>query len=178
MIDNNSSIDIDGSKDNLEPRPASPFSSKSSLKTTSSISSNDSLDIRMDDFFNQDASKFRPQQQISATQKPDSSANLSAAKAMNAELEKEKRELEDRLEEERIKLKEQMNLNVKRTAQQEQKLNELKQRIEDMEKQQLKLRKRESKLQQISNSIKTIEYNNIQKEIVHDFLIPKFEFNS
>jgi hypothetical protein len=130
----------------------------------------------MDDYFNKNASKFRPQQQISLTQKVDSSAHLIAAQAMNNELEKEKRELESRLEAERLKLEEQLNLNVKRTAQQEQKLNELKQRLEDMQQQQQKLKSRELKLQQISNSIQTFQFNNIQIEVVNDFLTPKFEF--
>ncbi len=32
---------------------------------------------------------------------------------------------------------------------------------------------KQDKLQQIANMIKTIEYNNIQKEIIQDFLTPK-----
>jgi hypothetical protein len=65
----------DSNEDIVESRPGSP----SLLKTRSSMNSNDSIDIRMDDYFNQNASKFRSQQQISLTQKNDSSANLIAA---------------------------------------------------------------------------------------------------
>jgi exoribonuclease R len=95
---------------------------------------------------------------------------------MNNELEKEKRELESRLEAERVKFQEQLNLNVKRAVHQEQKLNELKQCLEDMQQQQQKLKSRELKLQKISNSIQTFQFNNIQIEVVNDFLTPKFEF--
>jgi hypothetical protein len=163
-------MNTESNKNSGESGAASSYSS-----TTTTTTSNDSSDFQMDDFFNPAAAKFRPQQQISSIQKPNSSANLGSAQSLTIELEKEKRELEARLEEERAKLQEQLNLNIKRTVQQEQKLTELKQRLEDMQQQQQKLKAQETKLQQISNSIKTFEFANIQIEVVNDFLTQKFE---
>jgi hypothetical protein len=109
-------MNTESNKNSGESGAASSYSST----TTTTTTSNDSSDFQMDDFFNPAAAKFRPQQQISSIQKPNSSANLGSAQSLTIELEKEKRELEARLEEERAKLQEQLNLNIKRTVQQEQ----------------------------------------------------------
>jgi hypothetical protein len=144
-------------------------------KRTSSESTDDSISVSPDDYFNEAAAKFHPQQRVSLIQKTNSDANLQAAKAMNAELEKEKRNLQARLDAERAKVEELSNLNVKRTTEQENRLAELRQRHDQLKQQQTKMQERETKLKQIENGIKTMDYNDIQSEVINDFIVPKFE---
>ena len=59
------------------------------------------------------------------------------------------------------------------TAKHVQQLEELMKRIDEMQKQQKANQEKEAKLQQTANTIQTIEYTNIQKEIIHEFLAPK-----
>jgi hypothetical protein len=89
------------------------------------------------------------------------------------ELREENERLQNNLVSERTKVQSLLDSEVQQTAKNEQKLLELMQRIDAMEKEQKINQEKQAKLQQITNTIKKIEYNNIQKEIIHDFLTPK-----
>ncbi|CAF1154501.1 unnamed protein product [Didymodactylos carnosus] len=162
-----------------------PFNTVSTLQqqtvltTTSKITtdgkSDDSLsDLKINDYFNETVAMARPAQQSSLLERSDSSLNLQATAALTAQLEEENKELKAKLAAETASVQEQLNLNVQRTAEQERRLAEAMEEIDRMHTEQKKMEEKEAKIQQIAKTIKTIEYNNIPTQIIHDFITPKF----
>ncbi|UJR07847.1 hypothetical protein I4U23_012130 [Adineta vaga] len=95
---------------------------------------------------------------------------------MNSDLavmNEENRKLQNKIDSQRAKVQEMLESKSAQSAKHQQELQELINRIEQMEEEQQKNKRKETKFQQLAKNIKSIEYNNIQKEVIHDFLTPK-----
>jgi HrpA-like RNA helicase len=116
-------------------------------------------------------------QQTSVIEKVQKSENNELTATMNQEmiaLKEQNEKLFSDLETERAKAMTLINSDVAQTAKHEQQLKELFVRIEQMEKERQEKETKRVKLEEIAKTIKTIDYTNIQQEVVHDFLTPKY----
>jgi HrpA-like RNA helicase len=178
--DDSSIINSDPTIDTSDKLPETPFQAPQSLNemlsdmTQSSISTRSNSLVpdyepekHIDNCINETAANSRP---IAALIE-----RLQSSKTNNelTQLIQENENLLRDLEYERAIASSLMNAEVEQTTKHEQQLSDLLARINMMENQQNENEIKQTKLEQIANTIKTIEYTNIQKEIIHDFLTPK-----
>ena len=127
-------------------------------------------------YINEKTAQILALQQPTMTNKSNKAAPLDALSAELAQNQQEKSELEKKLAIERAKIQSLVNSGEKRNAEYEQRLQEYKQRIERMEQQKKLNEAKELQIKQLERGVQTIEYTNIQKQIMNDFLTPKNTF--
>ncbi|CAF1353727.1 unnamed protein product, partial [Rotaria sordida] len=150
-------------------------SSASSMTTSKSDASDDLGDKRMDDFINEAAAKVRSSQQnrleekVTSNTSNDDDKNSAAIKVQLSELEKKNDKLKQDLQNEQRRIKQLLDSGNKH----EQDVARLLDQIAKMEGQQKENERQQAKLRAMDRDIKTVDYNNIQHEVIHRFLTPK-----
>ncbi|CAF4022082.1 unnamed protein product, partial [Rotaria sordida] len=150
-------------------------SSASSMTTSKSDASDDLGDKRMDDFINEAAAKVRSSQQNRLEEKVTSNTsngddkNSATIKIQLSELEKKNDKLKQDLQNEQRRIKQLLDSGSKH----EQDVARLLDQIAKMEGQQKENERQQAKLRAMDRDIKTVDYNNIQHEVIHRFLTPK-----
>src|SRR5262249_23114607 len=140
--------------------------------TNSNVVPEDDKDITIDQCINETVANSRSTQQRSIVENTRSSENTNENSAKMsielAELKEKNAKLQTDLDVKQGEVMSLLESEGEQTAKHEQQLMELMQRIEEMQRQQKANQEKEAKLQQMANTIQTIEYNNIQKEIIHE----------
>ncbi|CAF4084256.1 unnamed protein product [Rotaria sordida] len=150
-------------------------SSASSMTTSKSDASDDLGDKRMDDFINEAAAKVRSSQQNRLEEKVTSNTsngddkNSATIKIQLSELEKKNDKLKQDLQNEQRRIKQLLDSGSKH----EQEVAHLLDQIAKREGQQKENERQQAKLRAMDRDIKTVDYNNIQHEVIHRFLTPK-----
>ncbi|CAF3704214.1 unnamed protein product [Rotaria sp. Silwood1] len=149
-------------------------SSASSITTSKSDASDNLDDKRMDDFINEAAAKVRSSQQNHLEEKvtsntSDDDKNSAAIKTQLSELEKKNDQLKKDLQNEQQRIETLLDSGSKH----EQEVVRLLDQIAKMEGQQKENERQQAKLREMDKNIKTVDYNNIQHEVIHRFLTPK-----
>ncbi|CAF1548147.1 unnamed protein product [Rotaria sp. Silwood1] len=149
-------------------------SSASSITTSKSDASDNLDDKRMDDFINEAAAKVRSSQQNRLEEKvtsntSDDDKNSAAIKTQLSELEKKNDQLKKDLQNEQQRIETLLDSGSKH----EQEVVRLLDQIAKMEGQQKENERQQAKLREMDKNIKTVDYNNIQHEVIHRFLTPK-----
>ncbi|CAF0927319.1 unnamed protein product [Rotaria sordida] len=149
-------------------------SSASSTTISKSDASDDLGDKRMDDFINEAAAKVRSSQQNRLEEKvtsntSDDDKNSAATKIQLSELEKKNDKLKQDLQNEQRRIEKLLDSGSKH----EQEVARLLDQIAKMEGQQKENERQQAKLRDMDRNIKTVDYNNIQHEVIHRFLTPK-----
>ena len=167
---------------NTTPANASPFTSISSFATTdSNLASNlladDGPVQNIDDCISERAGNTRSAQQSSVvekTQKPEDNELTANMNQEIVQLRAQNEELTGDLEVKRARLASLINSEEAQTAEHEKQVEELFIRIEKMQEDLKEQEANQRKLEEIAKSIRTVKYTNIQEEVVHDFLTPKY----
>jgi hypothetical protein len=136
----------------------------------------DEAEKNIDDCINERAANSRSTKQAPIVEQILSSgSNEGSATANNqlTELKQKTGKLQSTLDSESAKVQSLLDSGVKQTAKHEQEIFELMERIEAMRIEKDKNEQQQEKLKKLADSIKSIEYKNIQKEIIHEFLAPK-----
>ncbi|CAF1368230.1 unnamed protein product [Adineta steineri] len=144
-----------------------------SVSSSQSDASDDLDDKRMNDFINEAAAQVRSPQQNRLDEKVTSDTlddkNSAAAKAQLLELEKKNDKLQQDLQKEQQRIEQLLDSGSKH----EQEVMSLLDQIAEMEQQQKENKRQQDKLKEMNKSIKTVDYNNIQHDVIHRFLTPK-----
>ncbi|CAF4020262.1 unnamed protein product, partial [Adineta steineri] len=148
------------------------FNSIPNSNLTTDQGSEDITEKNIDDCINETAANLSSSEQLPLVEKMNSNNN-NEIEIKLMELQRENEKLVSNLEDERIKIQSMFDSNYQESAKHEQQLAEMMQRIDLLEKEQDDNKKQQLKLQQIINSIKCIEYNNIEKEVILDIFMPK-----
>ncbi|CAF1663665.1 unnamed protein product [Rotaria magnacalcarata] len=127
-----------------------------------------------DDFINEAAATVRSPQQNRlegkvASSTSDNDKNSAAIKLQLSELEKKNDQLEKDLQNERQRMEQLLDSGSKH----EQGVIHLLDQIAEMETQQKESMRQQAKIKEMSENIKTVDYKNIQHELIRRFLTPK-----
>ncbi|CAF1178220.1 unnamed protein product [Rotaria magnacalcarata] len=131
-------------------------------------------DKQIDDFINEAAATVRSPQQNRlegkvASSTSDNDKNSAAIKLQLSELEKKNDQLEKDLQNERQRMEQLLDSGSKH----EQGVIHLLDQIAEMETQQKESMRQQAKIKEMSENIKTVDYKNIQHELIRRFLTPK-----
>ena len=129
-----------------------------------------------DDCINEKVSRARSSEQAAVLENASVSDSTEVVAAMNnrlSNLKTENNKLQKTLEAERDRIQALLDSDVKQTAQHQEELVRLMDRVERMERDRQSNEKKEANLKQLAKSIKTVDYKNIQSDIVHQFFTPK-----
>ena len=138
--------------------------------------SNGDAPTTSDDCINEKVSRARSSEQAAVLENASVSDSTEVVAAMNNQLSNLKivnNKLQKTLEAERGRIQALLDSDVKQTAQHQEELVRLMDRVERMERDRQSNEKKEAKLEQLAKSIKTVDYKNIQPNIVHNFFTPK-----
>ena len=131
----------------------------------------------IDECINETNANISSSQQPAAIEESTSSSDIESVLEVTNKSLSESRdknaELEQNLNNERIKVQSLVASDVERNAKYEEQLNQLLTHIDTMENEKKINEEKENKLRDISKTIRTIEYTFIEKQIMLDFLTPK-----
>lgn len=144
-----------------------------SRPTTASIDSRS--ETPMEEFINEDASKYRSTDQESVkelTIAPEDSKLVGALKDEMSHLKDENDHLQNDLERQRAKIR-QLESDAQKAAKNDKELTALKNHVKEMEKKQKENEKKQDQMTSLVKTIKTSEYRNIHRDFIQKILTPK-----
>jgi hypothetical protein len=153
------------------------FNAANSTSETTDLVSDETTEKTIDDCINETAANCRSSQRASLVERinPSNDNELSATMSNElVQLKEEKEKLQTTLDRERKKVQSLLDSEGKKTAKHEEELSELMEKIDLLQREKETNKKKEAKLREAANTIKSIEYDNIQTEIIHEFFTPKY----
>ncbi|CAF1504396.1 unnamed protein product, partial [Adineta ricciae] len=145
------------------------------IKSSSSFSS-ELADNSIEDCINEAAANDYSTKENALDEKTTSSVNDKIVAAMNDELialKQKNNQLEQQIEQQQNQVQRMLESSSVQSVNYEQKLASLLECLERMKAEQDENKREQEKLGKLSNSIKSVEYKNIQEEVIHDFFTPK-----
>ena len=137
----------------------------------------DMKEQKSDDYINEAATQSYSPPEINVTQKKSAAVDPKVLETMNYELEqlrKEKSKLEESLGKGNLRIQTLLESEAEESSNHQQEVSKLLNSLERMEAEKKRNSEQQARLQRISDVIKSIEYSNIQKEVVLNFFTPKY----
>lgn len=160
---------------NSPSQPGSLLTSLSSItNTNSNLFHDDDQHVTIDQCINETVANCCSNDQLSIDERPRTNEDINDNSSQQFEELKERNDkLQKDLDLEQIRVMTLLDSEEQQTAKHEQQLATLMQKIDHLQKEKETNEEKEAKLREITNSIKTVEYNHIEKDIIHHFLAPK-----
>ncbi|CAF2088565.1 unnamed protein product [Rotaria magnacalcarata] len=178
-ITNNKPDRVESSINNDGTLQSESRSFTSTILTSVTDKDDETTEKTIDECINEIVAKTRLPQQVCPIEESkthEDPAVLAAEKKELEELRRRNQALESDLNATRMKVEQQMQHGIEKSAEYIRTVQELSALIDNMEEQQRENRKKEEKLQQKSSNIKEQSYPDIQVEVVNNFLAPKYKF--
>ncbi|CAF2546861.1 unnamed protein product [Rotaria sp. Silwood2] len=166
--DNESSITVT-SQNGTEVEQDSAFP----LATTDDIS-DEAENVTIDDYLDPNDEIFHSSLSTKVVENSDTTEDHKTAETILEKLKKEMDKIKAARDDEKQKAMLQLSSSEATTHELEEKLAETLRRTEELNAELEKIRKKEEKIKEIANTIKTIKYIKIEKHIFYDFLAPKY----